>query len=110
MLIDRIKEEIRKHSFQIVGTVLLVIAFVLAFQNYIIGAWAILLLVGILDLIIIRVYKDITISRWIRGLTGPRLDNVIMFGLVILCFWLKGEVIALWFLFGLLNCHFFERD
>lgn len=109
-IIEKIKQQWDKYKVQMIGAVLLVIAFVLAVLNKAVEAWIVLVSVGILDLCLIYIWKDITISRWIRGLTGSKVDTVIMLGLVALCWWLKGEAIALWFLLGLLNNHLFEKD
>lgn len=93
-----------------VGAILLIVAFVLAVTNHIWPAWIVLIIVGLIDLYLIYVKKEITITKWIRSLTPHRIDNIIMLGLVGLCWWLKGPQIALWFLFGLLNNHLFERN
>lgn len=99
-----------KYQFQIIGALLLVIAFVSAIvtDNWL--PWIPLVAVGGIDLYIIYVLKQRTITKWIRSLTKKHWDRIIMFGLIGVCWWLKGEVVALWFALGLINNHLFEKE
>jgi hypothetical protein len=97
-------------NLQLTGACLLIASFVMAFLNMIMFAWITLACVGLLDLYLIYIAKVIRITDWIRALWGHAIDNVVMIGLVVLVWWLKGETIALWFLLGLLNNHLFEKD
>lgn len=102
--------DINEYMFQIIGALLLVVAAVCALLNWVWFAWVALFCVGVIDLFIIYKLKMITVSKWIRKLTGPKVDNVILITLIVVCWWLKGEVVALWFLLGLLNNHLFEKE
>lgn len=98
------------YNIQIIGALLMIVAFILALFNNAWGGWIILAIIGAIDIYLIYWREDWTVTKWIRNLTGHRIDNIIMIGLIILCWALKGELIALWFTLGLLNNHFFERQ
>ena len=92
------KREWENHRLQMIGAALLVSATSCSFLGWIMAAWYLLATVGIIDVVLIYVEKDITISKWIRGLSGHKVDNVIMFTLIITVVRVMGWTIGLWFI------------
>jgi len=107
-MLQQLKSEWNINRLQMVGAVLLVLAFMLAFINLVWLTWGILAAVGCIDLYLITIVKQITITKWIRIQFPKPVDTILIFALIVLVWWLKSEVTALWFVFGLLNSHFFE--
>ena len=107
---DTVKKTWGAHAVRVIGAFALIAAFVWALVGVVSFAWITLIIVGLIDLYLIYIVKEITISRWIRQLCGHRMDNVIMIGLCVAVWFWKGETLALWFVLGLLNNHFFERN
>ena len=103
--------DVEKNRFQMIGSILLVAVFAMAFLSMTYIPLIVLGIVGAIDLYIIYVLKSTTtISKWIRQLFGSTTDGIILICLIVICFWLKGSTIALWFFLGLLNNHLFEKD
>jgi len=109
-MLQQAKLEWSIHKFQIVGAVILLFAFFLAFVNAIWVTWGLLAVVGLIDLYLIWYLKQMTITKWIRLQFPKYVDTIIIFALIVLVWRLKSEVTALWFVFGLLNSHFFEEQ
>lgn len=117
---DFIEEQWRLYPLQIEGAGMLVPAFVAAVAaarlentGLAYAAWALLAVIGVLDLYIIRRAKrkdiqTVTITRWVRNLLPKKADNVIMFGFIGLVWWLTGPLYALFYVHGFLNDHFNE--
>ena len=105
---------------QVIGAGLLIPAFVLAVVaarmssiGMAYGSWAILALVGGLDLYILHLAKEldlepVTITRWIRNLMPKHVDNMVMIGFIVLLWWLAGPLYSLFYMHGFLNDHFNE--
>ena len=98
-----------RNKYQTCGAILLLVTFATALAGFVWIPWVLLCTVGLIDLYLIYIRKETTITKWVRSLWGRRIDNIVMLSLIGLIWWLKGEGIALWFLLGLLNNHLFER-
>jgi len=119
-IIDFVKNQWQLYPVQIVGAGLLIPAFALAViaarsgnVNFAYTAWAVLAVIGGLDLYIIceakrKDIQTITITRWVRNLLPKRIDNVVMFSFIGLVWWLAGPLYALFYVHGFLNDHFNE--
>ena len=118
---DFVKNQLRVYPFQIIGAGLLLPAFVLAVIaarrgdiNIAYAAWAVLTVIGVLDLYIIRdarkkYIRVVTITRWVRNLLPKKTDLIVMFGFITLVWWLTGPLYALFYMHGFLNDHFNEN-
>ncbi len=118
---DFVKNQLRVWPFQIIGAGLLLPAFVLAVvaarrenMNIAYAAWAVLTVIGVLDLYIIRDARKkniqvFTITQWVRESLPKRVDYVVMFGFIALVWWLAGPLYALFYMHGFLNDHFNEN-
>jgi hypothetical protein len=95
---------------QIVGTILLVAAFILAIFDRVYPAIVVLAAVGLLDCWLVFIRQEMSISAFIRGLAPWRIDQFILVGLIPLCWWLAGSKVVLWFTLGLLNAHLFNIE
>ena len=105
-IIEKIKAHWEMYPVQMVGAGLLVIAFACGLIRWIWPAWGCLVAAGLIDLYLLLI-KAKTISRWVQKLTPKLADIIIMLTLVVVVWWLMGEAVALFFLFGLLNAHLF---
>lgn len=92
---------------QIIGAILLALAFCLAIADKVFVAILTLVVVGLFDLVLIY-KKQATISEFIRSLAPWNIDRIILVGLVPFCLLHCGAKVALWFTLGLLNAHFFN--
>lgn len=95
-------------SIQRVGAVLLVTAFVAALMHYMPVALTVLIVTGIIDIWLIYIVGDKSISYYIRSLLPRFVDYMIMFGTVGVVILMQGWFTAIWFVLGLLSSHFFE--
>lgn len=94
---------------QIAGTLGIVAAYISFVLKYAWVGWAILAIVGLIELVVIFGYKN-TITRFWRNLTGKIVDKIILFALIVVTWALAGELAAGFFLLGLLNSHFHEHE
>ncbi len=93
---------------QELGSLLLVLAFIAALEHCICGAAVLLSLVGVIDLYLIFVAKEKTVSYFIRSLFPPYVDYVVMVLIAGIVFMLCNWEINVWFVLGILSNHFFE--
>ena len=91
------------------GAILIVLAFVSALFNFLPAALLLLIATGMLDIYLIK-NKEQTISAYIRGLTPKYVDYCILVSLIALVIIFQGWLVVVWFVLGLLNSHFFERE
>jgi len=109
------------HPLQVVGAIVLIPAFIIAVMaaradsvKLAYMSWALLALVGAIDLYIIRLARIlrigtvVTVTRWIRALLPEGADNIVMIGFIVLVWWLTGPLFALFYMHGFLNDHFNE--
>jgi hypothetical protein len=99
-----------KNNLQLTGALLMVFVFISAIMGWTFLGWGTAIIVGLIDLYLIYILKAERITQWIRGLTGHTIDNIILIGLIVLVWALKGPDIALWFFLGSMNTHFFEMN
>ncbi len=94
-----------------IGIVLAYVCFVVASKQpaWAWGGWGLLIGVGIVELVVIFGYHN-TITRFWRNMYGKMADKIILIVLVVVTWWLAGELAAGFFLLGLLNSHFHEHE
>ena len=92
---------------QIGGILAIIIAYVLFGISYTYTGWAVMVIVGIDELLLIWVWK-LTITAFARKLLPKRVDTIILLGLVPVTWWLFTPRIAGIYLIGLLMNHFTE--
>lgn len=115
--LEIIKENVRewlqkylnKTQLQIVGLIWLIGGYVCLCFNQSAAFWTLMILVGIIEAILIFAF-DTTITKFVRDLFGKRIDNIILFGLIPLTWWLMGEAMAGVWTLGVLANHFLERQ
>ena len=108
--IAKIKAHWEMYPVQMVGAGLLLIAFMCGMLHLTWPAWGFLAAVGVIDLYLIFIIKTKTVSWVIQKLTGRKVGMVILFSLIPLVWWRCGEYAALFFLFGILDVHFFGEE
>ncbi len=95
--------------WQVAGALGIVLAYIFFVKEQAWWGWAALILVGFIELITIFVYSG-TITRFVRNIVGTTWDRIILLALIPLTWWWAGELAAGFFLLGLLNSHFHEKD
>jgi len=89
------------------GAALAVLGAVLWLKSLTWPAIIVFIIVGILDLYLIR-QKYGTITVWIRGLCEKKVDNVIIIAAFVVVWIFLGPKAYLAYMVGYLVCHFFE--
>jgi len=110
-----IKIQWEDYPTQITGSLALLAAYIIflssGIPNRTIILWALLIAVGLVDLILIYVSKKITVSQWLYKLCpNNKLDDIIKVASVALVWWLLGPLMAAAYTFGLLAEHFSKDD
>jgi len=93
---------------QSIGAMILMFAFAMALTSRINEAITSLIFVGIIDLYLIYIAGEKSISFWIRGLMPKYFDNLVMAGLLVLVWHVCSLQITIWFILGILSNHLFE--
>ena len=109
------KIQLEDYPVQVVGALTLLAAYIVFLCSGIpdrtIILWSLLVAVGIIDLVLIYVSKEITVSQWLYKLCpNNKLDDVIKIASVALVWWLLGPLMAAAYTFGLLAEHFSKDD
>lgn len=120
--IEKVKEDLKAKTnprmFQVVGSVLLVLFYVLlAFakrgSNPDLAASLVWIFVGapvgIIELAVIWLH-DTTITKWVRNLANKKVDTIVMLSLIGVTWWLAGPFAAGYFFMGFLDNHFGEKQ
>ena len=101
---------------QIAGTAGIVLSFILLLLGRAAETWSALIIVGLIELALIYLYKS-KITSFVRNLYPKKIDTIVMLGLVPVVWILAnnfgpvpGEYAAAYYLLGMLNSHFHERD
>jgi len=106
---DKFRKEYKRYKYQMIGGLLLFICYLLAFLDCIIPAIAMLVFVGFID-IELSLVNQITTRQWLKELTSKTINWIIIGGLIILCGYFKGVIVALWFALGLLQNYCPEKE
>jgi len=107
-MFDKIREN--AHKLQNVGSLLILVAYVLLVLQLPYLAWlGCLVATGIIELMLIFIC-DTTITKYIRALANKKLDTVIMLVSIGVTWWLAGPLAAGFFFIGFLVNHFGEKQ